>query len=108
IARLTARPELFQSVFAAGSGEFFERNGLLYLSVSELEDLADRLATAQPLLGLLQPAFNGADVVDVVRRTVTEAGEAEQESVAEALYSELSAAVEAVLEQERDPVSWRQ
>jgi len=40
----------FESVFAPGVGPFFERNGLLYMSRDDLEDLADDLASVQPLL----------------------------------------------------------
>ena len=53
IAELRKRPELYRAPLLAGEGEFFERNGLLYLPTSELEELTDRLAAAQPLLGLL-------------------------------------------------------
>jgi hypothetical protein len=51
--RLVADGERFERVFAPGSGEFFDRNGLLYLDVDELEELADRLARAQPFLAEL-------------------------------------------------------
>ncbi|HSJ98922.1 MAG TPA: hypothetical protein VLC53_17740, partial [Myxococcota bacterium] len=51
--RLVADGERFERVFAPGSGEFFDRNGLLYLDVDELEELADRLASAQPFLAEL-------------------------------------------------------
>ena len=37
--QLRSRSELFESVFLAGEGEFFERNGLLFLTVEELETL---------------------------------------------------------------------
>ncbi|MBN1240603.1 MAG: MMPL family transporter [Gammaproteobacteria bacterium] len=132
--RLEQRQDLFLSVFDPAGGEFFERQGLLYLSVDELEDLADRLAGAQPLIGLLRPTFNGATVVDVVRRTVGDAaadadtapgddgaGAAADERalasgagagtadapVAAALYRELAAALDASVEAGRDPIAWR-
>ncbi len=44
---------LFKSVYEPGGGIFFEKNGLLYLDVEDLEDLADRLADAQPLIAFL-------------------------------------------------------
>jgi hypothetical protein len=46
---------------------FFRRNGLLYLTAAELGDIADRLATAQPLLAELaaDPSLRGlAGLVD--------------------------------------------
>jgi len=51
--RLKKETGLFKGVYAPGSGEFFERNGLLYLSVKDLEALSENLAAAQPLLGLI-------------------------------------------------------
>jgi len=42
--------DLFEGAFAPGVGPFFERNGLLYLDPNDLEDLADDLASVQPLL----------------------------------------------------------
>ena len=54
--------QLFGSVLSAGVGEFFEQNGLLYLPVEQLETLADRLAEAQPLLGLLRPTSGHIEV----------------------------------------------
>ncbi|MCP5057078.1 MAG: MMPL family transporter [bacterium] len=50
VAQLEAEPAQFASAFAPGSGPFFERNGLLFLELEDLEALADDLAAAQPLL----------------------------------------------------------
>jgi hopanoid biosynthesis associated RND transporter like protein HpnN len=46
---LEADPENFLDVFVP-SHPFFETHGLLYLEIEELEDIADRLATLQPML----------------------------------------------------------
>jgi uncharacterized protein len=43
----------FHTVYLPGGGEFFERNAFLYLDTAELEDLASRLAEAQPYLAEL-------------------------------------------------------
>lgn len=91
-ARLREAPEHYRSVFLAGSGEFFERNGLLYLGVGELEGLSERLVAAQPLLGLLARDFNGARVIDVVERTVTE--DAAPAAELAPLYEELELTLE--------------
>jgi uncharacterized protein len=60
-ARLAARPDLYQEVFLAGDGEWFERNALLWSEPAELAALAERLVEAQPLLGLLtaDPTLHG-------------------------------------------------
>lgn len=40
-------------VYVPGGGPFFEKNGLLYFSTEELEDLADHVASSQPYLAKL-------------------------------------------------------
>jgi hypothetical protein len=43
LAGLRSRPDLYHAILLQGEGEFFERNGLLYLPIAELEELVDRL-----------------------------------------------------------------
>ncbi len=60
-AELEAQPERFASAFAPGAGPFFERHGLLFLELDELDRLADDLASAQPFLAELSrdPSLRG-------------------------------------------------
>ncbi len=104
VARLEAEPALFGSVLSAGVGEFFEQNGLLYLPVEQLETLADRLAEAQPLLGLLRPAADGAAIIEATERILDAAG---TDPTTDALVTELTAAISAAHDGERNPVEWR-
>jgi len=61
LARMTARSDLFISARRPPGNEFFHREGLLYLSVDELQTMADRLTEAQPMLGGLarDPSLRG-------------------------------------------------
>ena len=43
-AGLQSRPDAFTDAYIPGGGSFFERTGLLYRSVTELEEFADRMA----------------------------------------------------------------
>jgi hopanoid biosynthesis associated RND transporter like protein HpnN len=52
-ARLEAEPRYFHRAYLPGGGEFFENHAFLYLETEELEDLADKLAIAQPYLAEL-------------------------------------------------------
>jgi hopanoid biosynthesis associated RND transporter like protein HpnN len=52
-ARLEAEPRRFHRAYLPGGGEFFENHAFLYLETEELEDLADKLAIAQPYLAEL-------------------------------------------------------
>src|SRR5512143_1798541 len=49
---------LFKDVYEPGGGDFFEKNGLLYLSVDELNNFADKVTAAQPLIGFLAQDFS--------------------------------------------------
>jgi len=53
VRRLAPQTAKFHSVSAAESGEFFARNGLLYLSPDELSARLDKLRQAVPLLRVL-------------------------------------------------------
>ncbi|MFA5730896.1 MAG: MMPL family transporter [Acidithiobacillus sp.] len=58
---LRARPQSFHDVYVPGGGPFFQRNGLLYLSPKEVQDFANRITDAQPLIARLsaEPSLNG-------------------------------------------------
>ena len=44
----------FTDAYQPGGGAFFERNGLLYRDVNELDEFADRMAAVQPMLAELE------------------------------------------------------
>ena len=60
-ARLAERRDVLKSVRLPGGGEFFEKNGLLYLGKEELARTTSQLTRAQPLLGTLasDPSLRG-------------------------------------------------
>jgi uncharacterized protein len=59
--RLKTRPDLFRNVRRPDGLEFFQRNGLLFLSVAEVESTADEIIAVQPLIGTLaaDPTMRG-------------------------------------------------
>src|SRR5215469_291349 len=59
---LTARRDVIRSVHQPQSGEFFERNGLLYLPTDEVARVTDGLLSAGPLLQKLaaDPSLRGS------------------------------------------------
>lgn len=60
-ARLRARTDLFKSIQQPDGGEFFARNGVLFLSTDEVGDTTRDLIAAQPFLGALaaDPSLRG-------------------------------------------------
>lgn len=77
--KLAADPRLFPSVSTPGISPFFDREGLLLLSQSDLNSVLGRMLQAQPLLGPLaidpsgRGLFKGLDLlVEAVRHGVTD------------------------------------
>jgi hopanoid biosynthesis associated RND transporter like protein HpnN len=108
LAELRREPERYRSIVMQGEGEFFARNGLLYLSLRQVEDLSDRLTAAQPLLGLLRARFDGAAVLDVATRTLepTVSGSAADAAVLAPFYRELAHVLEDVRAGSPAPLEW--
>ena len=48
--RIEAQVDNFQDVFSITSGGFFRDHALMYMDIDDLEEMADRLAEAQPVL----------------------------------------------------------
>ena len=59
-----------------GGGPFFERYGLLYRSLEDLEDFSDQLAQVQPLIAELERGGTIADLVGLVRGGLDQVGKA--------------------------------
>lgn len=106
-AALEAEPELFPTVFLAGAGDFFERNGLLYLTLDELDELYDRLLDAQPFLGRLADDTSAAGILGILRQSIEQGGLAPGSAAElDEIYRELALTIEASRRAERRPVAW--
>jgi uncharacterized protein len=105
LAELRAQPERYRAPLLAGEGEFFERNGLLYLPTAELAELTDRLAAAQPLIGLLQERFDGAAVLGVARQTLA-ATDGGDDAALSSFYAELASTVAGGTGGADAPLAW--
>jgi hopanoid biosynthesis associated RND transporter like protein HpnN len=67
---LRGEKNLFKNVSEPGGGSFFEREGLLYLSESELEDFADNMAAAEPMIGLLASDMSLRGLFSIIQKTL--------------------------------------
>ena len=106
--RLKRETGLFKGVYAPGSGEFFERNGLLYLSVKDLEALSENLASAQPLLGLLSKDLTLRGLLSVIERIVSQDGDIEQKTKLVPFFNRLAQTVESSILGRPRPLSWQE
>jgi hopanoid biosynthesis associated RND transporter like protein HpnN len=109
-ARMQARPDLFTHVRRPDGGEFFDRNGPLFLSAEELQNISDRIIEAQPLIGTLarDPSLRG--LFDTLQMFVEGAEKENDRGAIERLGPALTAvgdAVRAVVDGGSEPVSWQ-
>jgi predicted RND superfamily exporter protein len=71
VDRLSANKDLFLNVTQPGGGEFFRRNGLLFLPTDETQKIAKQLTQAEPLISQLatDPSLRG--LVEVLQMGLT-------------------------------------
>ncbi len=71
VERLRNNKELFDSIAQPGGGEFFRKNGLLFLPTDETEKIAGQLTQAEPLIAQLatDPSLRG--LVEVLQMGLT-------------------------------------
>jgi len=104
--RLKRESGLFRDVYVPGNGEFFDRTGLLYLSVKDLETLSENLAGAQPLLSLIARDFNLRGLFSVVERVVSQEGDHEQKTRLIPFMDHLTGAIESATRSHSKQLSW--
>lgn len=68
VEALSADPEHFEDAYLPGGGAFFERNALLYQEADDLDEFADRLARAQPLIAELERDPSLANLTTLIRQ----------------------------------------
>jgi hopanoid biosynthesis associated RND transporter like protein HpnN len=109
-ARLRGQPQRFHSVNLGEADPFFQRNGLLYLSVPELTELTGQLRDARPLLNALarDPSLRGlANLLSVTLGTPLQTGQVSLAGMAP-LLQKSAATIEAVLAGRPAALSWQQ
>src|SRR5262249_48324662 len=96
-----------QAVYGAETNRFFEKNGLLYLSLGEVKTTTEQMIRAQPFLGTLaaDPTLRGlAQALAFIPAGVKE-GQIALKDFATPL-SNLSTAIDALLRGQPGAVSW--
>lgn len=107
---LRAQPELFRSVLQPGAGEFFEHDGLLFLSTPRVRELTGQLADAHALVNALahDPSLRGlANLVSVTLGVPLQTGKV-QLSDAATLFDRSAHVVDEVLKGHPAALSWQQ
>jgi hopanoid biosynthesis associated RND transporter like protein HpnN len=106
--RLRKETGLFKSVYEPGGGYFFEKNGLLYLSVKELEDFADTLASAQPFIALLSQDLSVRGLFSMLTMALSRGEEISLKDLRiTILFDGMSEAFESVINDRRYHLPWQ-
>jgi uncharacterized protein len=106
--RLATETDFFRSVRRPDSGPFFQKSGMLFLSETKVQDFADQLISAQPLIGTLaaDPSLRGVfDALDLAAQGVIH-GDIQAKEI-EASLSTVAAATTAALQGQHRPLSWQ-
>ena len=106
-AQLQQRTDLFLLVYLPGSDSFFEKHGLLYLNLTELNDLADNLANIQPLLGRLTRDQSLRGLFSMLTAGVDAIMEGQDLDLTP-VFDRIKEAIEASLAQRYYALSWQQ
>ncbi|MEJ2131500.1 MAG: MMPL family transporter, partial [Gammaproteobacteria bacterium] len=97
---------MFPDVIAPGAGAFYDTNGLLFLSLDELDETADDLARVQPFIGRLQQQPHLAGFISLLLDALGE--DAELDYDLDDLYRRLSASVTSANEGRFHRLSWQE
>ncbi len=103
--RLQQEGETFKTVYLPGAERFFEQNALLYLTPSELEDLADNLAKVQPFLAKLTRDQSLRGLFSMVKGALEAVQKGEDVDLAP-LFDRMRRAIKATLENKNYRLSW--
>ncbi|BAM90965.1 putative protein export membrane protein [Bradyrhizobium oligotrophicum S58] len=99
----------FSSVEMLGGGEFFARNGLLFLPTDEVKQLTDQFAAAAPLIEIMagDPSIRGLTGALETGLAGVKRGQVKLDSAARP-FDYISQTVETVLDKGDATFSWRQ
>ncbi|MEO1934516.1 MAG: MMPL family transporter, partial [Myxococcales bacterium] len=69
---LRERGDIVRDLYVPGSGEFFEKHGLLYRDVDDLDDFATQMARVQPILAALERDPTVANLASLIEYAIEE------------------------------------
>jgi hopanoid biosynthesis associated RND transporter like protein HpnN len=106
-ARFGREKQQIQSVYIPGAGDFFERHGLLYPDLDDVEELAAKLAEAQPFIGTLSGDNSLKSLLSILGQAIT-TDEHELPVDLNPLLDKIRTAIRAVLDGKSYQLSWQQ
>jgi len=104
--QLSSETEAIRSVYLPGSGEFFDKNGLLYLHEAELEKLAEDLARSSVLMSQLKHDPTAGQLLNIVPLLAVAEQTGDETGFISPLLEQLNQALNAYLQNETKPLQW--
>jgi hopanoid biosynthesis associated RND transporter like protein HpnN len=107
--KLSGDSKHFESVTPLGSGEFFEKNGLLFLPVQEVEQVTRQLESAAPLVEIMagDPSIRGLTGALETGLAGIKRGQVKLDNAARP-FNMISQTIEDVLHKGNATFSWRE
>jgi uncharacterized protein len=107
-AKLSGDTKNFETVQALGSGEFFEKNGLLFLPTAEVGQLTGQFESAAPLIEIMagDPSIRGLTGALETGLAGVKRGKVKLDDTARP-FNQIAATVEDVLNKGNATFSWR-
>src|SRR5664279_695743 len=108
-AKLSGDTKNFESVQALGSGEFFEKNGLLFLPTAEVGQLTGQFESAAPLIEIMagDPSIRGLTGALETGLAGVKRGQAKLDNT-ERPFNLIAQTVETILSKGTATFSWRE
>src|ERR1700744_2038637 len=109
VQKLSGDTRHFTSLQPLGSGEFFEKNGLLYLPEAEVREATSQFASAAPLIEIMagDPSIRGLTGALESGLAGVKRGQIKLDST-ERPFNQIAATIEDVLKTGNATFSWRQ
>jgi len=108
---LSAETDLFHDVYVPGSGEFFERYGLLYRDIDDLDEFGLQIARVQPVLTALEREPTIANLASLIETGLEESREDEDDDALEEMALILDRIGDATVQAYREfpiEISWEE
>lgn len=102
-----AHPDLYDKVYAPGTGKFFEDYGLLYLPKAEVGKVVASVSQASPLLDVLAQKPNIAGMADLVGGMAQAAAQGAVPAGMERILTAADATLAGELSGKRKPLNWQ-
>ncbi|WAK03511.1 MMPL family transporter [Methylobacter sp. YRD-M1] len=106
-AQFSREKQQIQSVYIPGAGDFFDRHGLLYPDLKEVQDLAGKMTEAQPFIGALSKDNSLKGLLLILGQALTEEAH-ELPADLNPMLDKIRLAVRAAIEDKTYQLSWQQ